>query len=278
MKKTTTKSPNKKPISGFNYYLFEIFYPLIIYYFTTVLVMFLAKSFLGNSDESYMLCQILVGIVTLPVMYFIFYRTDRKVWPQLYLGSFDSKGNPRELTSAGKMKELLLALVIALSFGTACNNIIYMSPLVAASAGFAQANAGFFGSTLTIELIGSGILTPVLEEVTFRGILYGRLRRTLGWEKAIIGSAVLFAAVHFNMVQFVYALVIGFLFGFLLEKTGHLYTTIAAHMALNILAVLRNELGWLQFTTDRSPAAWIISILLACAGALLAVLWWKKND
>ncbi len=66
---------------------------------------------------------------------------------------------------------VLWVIVITLFISFALNNIITMSPLIGLSEGYARANESFYASTLVIELIGSAILSPIMEELVFRGIV-----------------------------------------------------------------------------------------------------------
>mgnify|MGYP000108006828 CR=1 FL=1 len=63
---------------------------------------------------------------------------------------------------------VLWVIVITLFISFALNNIITMSPLIGLSEGYARANESFYASTLVIELIGSAILSPIMEELVFQ--------------------------------------------------------------------------------------------------------------
>lgn len=67
----------------------------------------------------------------------------------------------------------------------ALNNIITMSPLIGLSEGYARANESFYASTLVIELIGSAILSPIMEELVFRGIVFGNMRKIMNVPQAV---------------------------------------------------------------------------------------------
>lgn len=70
------------------------------------------------------------------------------------------------------------------------------------------------------ELLGSCLVIPIAEELLFRGVVYKRLKLYFGVTPALIGSALIFGIMHVNLVQFLYAAVIGLLLAFVLEKTG----------------------------------------------------------
>ena len=123
-----------------------------------------------------------------------------------------------------------------------------------------------------LEILSSAICTPILEEMVFRGILFGRIRGMMAKIPAVLVSALIFAALHFNIVQFIYAFLLGIVLALLMEKAGHVYAAVAGHMAANLLAVLRTELGLFPNMTDKSIGAWVISVFVLVVG--IVVLYW----
>lgn len=96
------------------------------------------------------------------------------------------------------------------------------SPLVDSTA--AEISALSAGSTIGLAL---------LEELVFRGALFGWLRGRFGGATAILGSAVLFATVHAPPVDALVAFLLGLQLGALRQALG-LGVAIAAHVASNL--------------------------------------------
>jgi membrane protease YdiL (CAAX protease family) len=88
-----------------------------------------------------------------------------------------------------------------------------------------------------VSLIEYVVLAPVLEEFTFRGLLFATLRRRVGfWWAASISSA-LFAAAHgYGLIGFLSVFWSGLLWAWAYEKSGSLLPGMLAH-ALNNLTV-----------------------------------------
>src|SRR5690606_26443958 len=63
---------------------------------------------------------------------------------------------------------------------------------------------------------------PVIEELFFRGLLLRSLERRVGSRVAIAGSALVFAAVHFQVVQFPALVMFGLVTGWLTVRSGRL--------------------------------------------------------
>lgn len=236
--------------------VWAIAYPVLMYYVAITMGSFVAQMIFGTGVEQYMLCKIIGSVVAIPVV-FADYKKDL-----MMTGRYGQK-NP--ITSQ-QIKQLLVVIGVTICLSVGLNNVISMSPLVAMSEEYQNANDAFYGSTLGLELLGSAVITPFLEELLHRGVVYGRLRRMMGMWPAVIVSALIFAGLHFNIVQFVYAFLLGIVFALFVEKTGRLYPAVIAHIVANAVAVIRTETGFLQNTVDGSVSAWLISIVLCLIG------------
>ena len=80
-------------------------------------------------------------------------------------------------------------------------------------------------------------LAPLVEELIFRGLLYGWLAGRWGSGIAFIGSSLAFAAAHVELAHVVLVLPLGLVFGWLRWRSGSLWPSLVAHMANNGLAV-----------------------------------------
>ena len=92
--------------------------------------------------------------------------------------------------------------------------------------------------------VAVGILAPLAEEVVFRGAilrtLLGIMSKKNHWV-AIMISAAIFGAVHCNQAQFINALLMGLLLGWMYYRTGSLVPGILLHWVNNTMAyVLAN--------------------------------------
>ena len=81
------------------------------------------------------------------------------------------------------------------------------------------------------------ILPAIFEELFIRKGVYGVLR-SKGAIFATIVSAFIFAVIHMNITQFIFAFLVGILFAIVREKTGKLYPTMILHFINNGIAVI----------------------------------------
>ena len=87
--------------------------------------------------------------------------------------------------------------------------------------------------------VAVGILVPLAEEIVFRGAILRTLLRLLpgNWHwGAIIISALIFGAVHGNMVQFVHATLLGLLLGWMYWRTDSIIPGVVLHWVNNSVA------------------------------------------
>ena len=94
------------------------------------------------------------------------------------------------------------------------------------------------GGWEVLGAVAAVILAPLCEEVLFRGVLFGGLRRRLAfWPSAAI-SALLFASVHGDPIRLPELFVAGLLLAGVFERTHRLAAPMVAHLTLNLIAVL----------------------------------------
>ena len=93
-----------------------------------------------------------------------------------------------------------------------------------------------FSANLILGLICYGLVTPFVEELLFRGAIYGYLRRMTKRKAAMLLSAALFGMYHMNSVQGIYGFFIGLLLVYGYEYFGDFKIPVAVHMMANVLA------------------------------------------
>ncbi|MEY2420511.1 MAG: protease family protein [Acidimicrobiaceae bacterium] len=94
------------------------------------------------------------------------------------------------------------------------------------------------GAGVVLLIIVVAIAAPIVEEIFFRGLVLRSLERrmTRGW--AMVVSSALFAAAHFEPLQFPALFVFGLVAAVLATRTGRLGPGIWAHVAFNAVAVI----------------------------------------
>ena len=91
---------------------------------------------------------------------------------------------------------------------------------------------------LWLGLILYGLISPVVEEMVFRGVLYNRMKRFYRVPRCVILTALLFGIFHANLPQFLYGTCMGILMALSYEKLKCLGAPVVFHMAANISVFL----------------------------------------
>jgi membrane protease YdiL (CAAX protease family) len=86
-----------------------------------------------------------------------------------------------------------------------------------------------------VGLLDTVVWTPLIEELTFRGLLYGTLRTVTGAPLAAVASGCLFAAAHgYGLAGFLSVFLSGILWALAYERSRSLLPGILAHAANNL--------------------------------------------
>jgi membrane protease YdiL (CAAX protease family) len=146
----------------------------------------------------------------------------------------DSSSSVRATIALTVPPVLLLVPALLLSIGALDDFLVRLVPLSEwEEQFFSRVASQDFASVVVVCLLG-----PVLEEMLFRGIVLRGFLEQFSPRQAIFGSAVLFGAAHMNIYQFIGGVAMGFLLGWLYERTRSLFPCIALHVAFNSGTVL----------------------------------------
>ena len=165
---------------------------------------------------------------------------------------------------------------IAGCIGVTC--LSAMVQLVLYDPQYQDATAAVYSSSFPVELICLGIISPVAEEMMFRGVMFRRYRENRGFFYSALWSSVFFALMHTNMIQLVYSFLLGILLSYLYEKFGSVKAPVFLHILLNSGSVVFTETGvfdWLGGGAERMAAAVIVSAFICSA---MFVLIQKMRD
>lgn len=96
----------------------------------------------------------------------------------------------------------------------------------------------FPGIGILLTLQALAVVTPVSEEVLFRGFVLRGLLPSIGAGPAVVASALLFSVLHLEPRVMIPIFITGLALGLLYVRTGSVWPCIAAHAGQNTLALL----------------------------------------
>ncbi len=200
------------------------------------------------------------ALVAIPVFWWLFHK-DNRIRRQL--------GMP-EPKKAGLTKYIWI-VILGMAACVALNNILTLSNLAMISS-YEETGANFYEVNLAAQIICLGILTPIAEELVFRGLIFKRMREVLNRKRAILISALIFGIYHGNLVQAVYGGVLGALLAYAYEKYGSLKAPILAHMVLNLTSVILSEIGGFSWMFEQPMRMGIATVACAAISATMYVM------
>jgi membrane protease YdiL (CAAX protease family) len=97
---------------------------------------------------------------------------------------------------------------------------------------------GFTWSAFIMALITASVVAPVVEELFFRGVLYGWLRTRWNFIGGVILSAGLFSLAHAIPLIFASIFIVGVTLAIVYEKTKSTLATMSLHSLFNTVGVI----------------------------------------
>ena len=91
---------------------------------------------------------------------------------------------------------------------------------------------------IALVIVTTVVLGPLVEEIVFRGFLFGALAPRIGVIAAALVSALLFGAAHADPVLFPSLAALGLIAAFAYAATGNLWVSIALHATHNALSAI----------------------------------------
>jgi membrane protease YdiL (CAAX protease family) len=142
-------------------------------------------------------------------------------------------------------------------------------------------------TTLLSNIVMIGVLPAIGEELLFRGIVQQLLKRKFGNAHAAIWiSAAIFSALHMQFFGFLPRLVLGAMFGYMLEWSGTLWLPIIAHFVNNTISVIAYYLmqqGSIGTDIDKAGTSsdgsfYMVLVSLVFLFALFKALYLRSNS
>lgn len=167
--------------------------------------------------------------------------------------------------------------ILAAASAVGMNGLLNLIELYRFSPTFQEISEIQFDTPVWLGIISYGILAPLGEEVVFRGVVYGQFKKVMKVPIAIVFSGLAFGLFHGNLVQAVYATVIGILLALVYELYGTLIAPMVFHGIANLFVYIMLDLTSFggAFLT---PAACIIFLALSAVSVVLMCKLQKKQE
>ena len=210
---------------------------LIVWWLLTIigtLAVWFALYSVGLSDGlAFSISSLLVEIILIPLVLLYIYVD----------GSLDRIKEMLKFDSLKRALFLILAIPIVVTIIDFLLTMIYAITWIGifgepSSNTDLGTNWGSSSIDIAFLFLSVAIVTPIAEELFFRGYVLDAINRKHGDWTAIIWSAMLFGLVHVDPFTMGQAFMGGIIYGWIRMRTGSLLPAIACHMMWNMLALV----------------------------------------
>ena len=159
-------------------------------------------------------------------------------------------------------KNILVCIVVGLGgwlINTGALSLMMISGVLGdAFEQFSELSLQIQGGSLVLDIIVLGMITPFVEEFLFRGAIQKTLSKSMSIKAAIIIQAILFGIYHGNLIQGIYTIFLGLVFGYVAYKCKSIWPAVVVHAVNNIIALtadlyfptfLDNIIGYIAIIT-----------------------------
>ena len=150
-------------------------------------------------------------------------------WAKVLGGTETDTG---ERTALKALKYVLLS-IFAVSFALGVNLLMALAGFTRISERYQEVADRQYGVALGIGILIYGLVSPLAEEVVFRGLIYNRMRRYFGKALSVIVCGVMFGIYHGNLVQGIYGAVLGIAITYSYEWFGSFFAPVWFHACAN---------------------------------------------
>jgi len=210
---------------------------LIAWWLLTIvgtLALWFALYWAGLSDGlAFSISSLVIEIILIPLVLLYIYAD----------GSLDRIKEMLKFGSVKRVLILLLAIPIVVTIIDFILNTIYAVVwigIIGEPSANTDLGTDWESSSIDIAFLflSVAIVTPIAEELFFRGYLLDAINRKHGDWTAIIWSSILFGLVHVSPFVIGSAFMGGIIYGWIRMRTGSLLPSIACHMMWNMLALV----------------------------------------
>ncbi len=189
---------------------------------------------LGEAQKYSLVATGVTGLLTIPIACLLIKLDNRQP------GFYRQRAFQRQIRPG----EVIWMLLLGVSVCHLANMLLAVLQITRLFPGYEELSEQVFtGQSFFSMMLWVGIVAPIAEELIFRGLIFRRLLddMRLGWAVGI--SAFLFGVYHGNVLQFLYAGVLGACFAYCYYRLGSLWAPILLHIGANSWSVILTKLA-----------------------------------
>ena len=157
----------------------------------------------------------------------------------IYISKSGEKKEPIGMAAlfSTELKDYVFIGWLGISLGICLSVAVSIFGISEQDEAFKQVNELIESQPFWLKIASVGIIIPIQEELMYRGLIYKNIEQRYNHIKAAVISSTVFAVMHMNLSQGIYAFLMGFVLAFIYQKTKNIYACITFHCSANIFAV-----------------------------------------
>lgn len=209
---------------------------------------------LQNEITKYTTMIVLISnIIVLLVIWLIFLIRKKNILREIELNK--CKFNPA-------MFAVIFGVVFSLFISTAVQMLPFPESLVNS---FTQNHLTLSLGNPIVNFIAVVVITPIVEECFFRGLIYTRLKKGMHLFAAATISSLIFAVMHGEIIWIIVTFFMGLMLTWVFEKTGSLLPCIIIHFMNNALSQLTADITEIPVAVNLAIIGVSLTISVICA-------------
>ncbi len=243
--------------------IWKVVYPVLTFFTIYFIVIYLGMMILSSNgylwtldvamNDNFALITCIALVISLFVEYF-YYRNDMVV---------------KEFEQVRKPVNIILLIVFGALLAHGLSILISLLNIDGLLGNYSDVENEIYGASAVFVLIRVVLLTPLAEELIFRGLTFNRLKNYTNFWTATLVSSALFGLYHMNLAQGVYAFLYGIVICLVYDIFRNLWAPILLHFAGNLLSVI------LQYTNLSYPAIWVYLLVMVITLGICVALFFK---
>lgn len=205
---------------------------------------------------------VISGVLTILFLWVFFTIRKKKFFQETNIRPFAGKYWPAVLIGS-------VGLCLFVNFGM---QLIPIPEEILAD--YAESSAGLMEGPFIMLLLSNTIMAPLVEEILFRGLVFGRLKKAMPMWLALVLSSFVFGLMHGQILWICYTTLVGLVLGLAAWKTDSILAPMFMHFAFNLFGTCMSRV-----TEEITGTTCLILAIVGglCTIAAVVMLWPRKK-
>ena len=209
---------NNKFIDAIKTISVDVLLPIVVYVFVTLFMSGISVGYFLSNKINIVLTTAIAGVITSIVLFPIYLRNAKE--RQYYINKFE-------------LKNIRYILGLGVSLCLFFNILLILLNIIQNDKGATLVSESIMELNPILALLTVSIIIPFCEELIFRALIFKNLEFRYNFYVGAVVSSILFALLHGNISQGIYAFFIGFMLCYVYNRFGGFKYAYLLHLVMN---------------------------------------------